>query len=380
LIYLDNAATSWPKPQKVYDAVLEYMKKWGANPGRSGHTMARNAADVVFETRNLLCELFNADDPNRIVFTCNATEALNTAIKGLLKPNDHVITSCVEHNSVLRPLKKLRGKGVKTTFIDVNDEGIIDIEDIKKNIQENTRMVILTHASNVLGSIQPIKQVGELCREKGIVFLVDASQTAGVYPIDVKELNIDLLAFPGHKGLLGPQGTGGLYVGEGIDLDSLKEGGTGSLSERDTQPDFLPDRLESGTLNTPGIAGLGAGIKFILETGIEKIRKHEMELTQYFLHGLQNMEGVKVYGPRDPSKQVAVVSINVKDVHSNEVSRILDGAFNIATRPGFHCAPLTHRSMGSLKQGMVRFSFGYFNTRDEIDAAIDALKAIQKEF
>lgn len=373
MIYLDNAATSYPKPEEVYEAVMYNMKSSGANPGRSGHQLALEAGRGIFRTRELIADLFNIDNPMQIIFTSNATDSLNLAIKGVLKKGDHVVTSSMEHNSVLRPITTLEKIGVENTIIQCNSDGSLTPEDIKAAIKNNTKMIVLTHASNVVGTLMPIEEVGKIAKEAGLLFLVDASQTAGVYDIDVKKMNIDLLALPGHKSLLGPQGTGILYIREGIDVAHFKEGGTGSKSEELTQPEMMPDRYESGTPNTPGIVGLGAGIEFILKEGLDKIRNHEKELTKYFIEELKKIEMVKVYGPKDADRQGAVVSINIGDEDSSEIAFILDKVFNIAVRSGLHCAPMAHKTIGSFEQGTVRFSIGYFNTKEDIDKAIEAI-------
>ncbi|WP_432662088.1 aminotransferase class V-fold PLP-dependent enzyme [Wukongibacter baidiensis] len=379
MIYLDNAATSFPKPEEVYKAVDKCLREYGANPGRSGHKLALKAGRSIYETRELICRLLNIDNPMQIIFTSNATDSLNLAIKGVLKKGDHVITSSMEHNSLIRPIKTLEEIGVENTVVDCSKEGFIKVEDIKKAIKKNTRLIAITHASNVTGTIMPIEKIGKLAKENDILLLVDAAQTAGVYDIDVKSMNIDLLAFPGHKGLMGPQGTGALYIREGIELRQMKEGGTGSKSESLLQPEIVPDRYESGTPNTPGIVAMGAGIKFILETGIEKIRKHEEELTEYMLNELKTIKQVKIYGSKDSKKQASVISLNIGDLDSSEVSYILDQAFDIAVRSGLHCAPLAHKTLGTFEQGTVRFSIGYFNKRKDVEDAIAAIKKICDE-
>ncbi|WP_026476769.1 aminotransferase class V-fold PLP-dependent enzyme [Alkaliphilus transvaalensis] len=376
MIYLDNAATTYPKPEEVYNAMMDQMKGFGANPGRSGHKMAIEAGRLIFNTREMIARFFNIDNPMQIIFTANATESLNLAIKGVLKSGDHVITTSMEHNSILRPIKSLEKIGVENTIIQCNSEGIVNIEDIKGAIKSNTKMIAMTHASNVTGTIMPVEEVGRIAKESGLYFLLDAAQTAGVYEIDVKKLNIDLLALPGHKGLLGPQGVGILYIREDLDVMHMKEGGTGSKSEELIQPEMLPDRYESGTPNTPGIAGLAKGIEFIQKTGLDQIRQHEEMLTQYFIDELKKIEIVKIYGPKDAKKQAAVVSINIGEEDSSEIAYILDKVFEIAVRPGLHCAPYTHKTIGTFEQGTVRFSIGYFNTKNDIDEAIAAIKNI----
>lgn len=379
MIYLDNAATSYPKPESVYKSVLEAMKYYGANPGRSGHKLALKAGRGIYETREALATLFNIDNPMNIIFTNNATEALNLGIKGLLQKEDHVITTTMEHNSVLRPIKSLENKGVENTIVECDSEGNIDIDDIEKSIKNNTKLIVTTHASNVTGTIFPIKEIGELAKRNNIIYMVDAAQTAGIYDIDVEDMNIDILAFPGHKSLLGPQGTGGLYIKEGIDLVQMKEGGTGSKSHELTQPLILPDRYESGTPNTPGIIGLGAGVKYILNKGIKNIRNHEKELLKLFLNGLKEIDKVKLYGTVEVEKRAPVVSINIGEEDSSEISFVLDDVFDIATRSGLHCAPLAHKSLNTLDKGIIRFSIGPFNTKYDIKNALKAIKEIAKE-
>lgn len=379
MIYLDNAATTFPKPQVVYDAVMECMTKYGANPGRSGHKMALEAGRAIYECRESLAKLFKVKNPMNFVFTSNGTDSLNLAIKGLLKPGDHVITTSMEHNSVIRPIKALEQIGVENTVVDCNEEGLLDPKDIENAIRENTRLVVTTHASNVTGTIIDIEAIGAICGEKDVIYLVDGAQSAGVYDIDLSRMNIDMLALPGHKGLLGPQGTGVLYIRDGLSIKEMKQGGTGSRSEDLYQPQLVPDKYESGTANTCGIAGLNAGVKFVMDQGIDKIRKHEEELTQYFIDGLLKIDKVRVYGTRDSKKQAAVVSINIGDMDSSHATFLLDSQYNIATRSGLHCSPLAHKTIGSFEQGVVRFSIGYFTTIEELDAAIEAVSKISKE-
>jgi len=379
LIYFDNAATSFPKPNIVYEQTMEAMKEYGANPGRSGHKLALESNRAIFDARDLLAQFFNANKATEIVFTSNCTESLNLAIKGLLKPKDHVITTSMEHNSVIRPLKRLEEIGVKTTIVRANREGLIDPADIESAINENTKLIVTTHISNLTGSILPIEEIGHIARKHNIYYLVDAAQSAGVYKIDVEKMNIDMLAFPGHKGLLGPQGTGGLYIREGLDLKEMLQGGTGSSSESLVQPSLRPDKYESGTQNGSGIVGLGAGIRFINKKGIDKIRIHEEELTEHFIKEAKKIGRVKLYGPLDIKKQGAVVALNIESMDSSELSYILDERYNIAVRPGLHCTPLGHETIGTLKEGAVRFSFGLFNSHQEIEMGIRALKEIVKE-
>ncbi|HNR04464.1 MAG TPA: aminotransferase class V-fold PLP-dependent enzyme [Bacillota bacterium] len=376
MIYLDNAATTFPKPESVYRAVDDCLRNYCANPGRGGHKLSLQSGRVLLEARELLAELFNADSPDNVILTHNATEALNLALKGFLKKGSHVITTSMEHNSVMRPLKVLEKLGIETTIAQCNEYGEIDIGSIEKEIKKETALIAAAHASNVVGTIIPIEDIGDLAKRYGLAFLVDASQTAGVYEIDMQKMNISMLAFAGHKSLMGPQGTGGLCIKRGLELTPLQEGGTGSKSESLYQPDIMPDRFESGTHNTPGIAGLCAGLSFIKSKGIDKIRAHEQELVKYFLDGLAEIKNVKVYGVKEASKQAPVVSINIGDTGSSEISYILDRTFDIATRSGLHCAPMAHKTLGTLEQGTVRFSFGFFNTKEQVGAALNAVENI----
>ncbi|MCY6958704.1 aminotransferase class V-fold PLP-dependent enzyme [Clostridium brassicae] len=378
MIYLDNAATSFPKPQSVYDEILNCMKNYAANPGRSSHDMAIKAEMKIMETREEISNLFNISNPLSVIFTSNATESLNIAIKGLDKKGAHFISTTIEHNSVLRPLNSISRKGGEVTLLGVNKEGYIDIKSLKKYIKKNTRAIIVNHASNVLGTIQNIKEIGSITKEEGIIFIVDASQSAGVIPIDVVRDNIDILAFPGHKGLFGPQGTGGIYIKEGIDIKSYTEGGTGSQSNLISQPKFLPDRFESGTRNTPGIVGLCEGIKFIKKIGINNIRKHESMLVEYLIEELEKMPQVTIYGGNNYKDRAAVVSINIDGVDSADVGYLLNEK-GIAVRTGYHCAPLIHPIIRTVNKGTVRISPGYFNTIEDIDELIKTLIEIAKK-
>jgi len=379
VIYFDNAATSFPKPTIVYDRIMEVMKEYGANPGRAGHKMALKAGREIYETREILAKLFNIKNPMNVIFTFNCTDGLNLGIKGILKAGDHVVTTSMEHNSVLRPLKHLGREGVEVTIVQGDSKGRVSPSDIESAIKSNTKMIITTHVSNLTGTIMPIMEIGKIARKHGLIYMVDGAQSAGVYDIDVEKMNIDLLAFPGHKGLLGPQGTGGLYIREDLKLKELKEGGTGSASDILYQPDILPDKFESGTPNAPGIIGLGEGVKYILETGMGNIRKKEEELTSHFIEELLKIDGIKIYGPLNAKEQGAVVTLNIRDEDSSEVSYILDEEYNIGVRSGLHCAPLAHKTVGSFKQGAVRFSFGPFNTHEEIEMGVKAIKKISKE-
>ena len=378
MIYLDNAATTFPKPEAVYNAMMDCMKNYCANPGRAGHKLAMKAAREIYDTRENIAKLFNIDNPMNIVFTNNATDSLNLAIKGVVNKGDHIITTSMEHNSVIRPIKALEKVGVENTIVQCDDQGFLNIDDLEKAIKPNTKLIVTTHASNVCGTLIDIKSISEIANKHNILYLIDASQTVGVYDIDLKDIKADMLAAPGHKGLLGPQGTGILYIREGLNIGILKEGGTGSRSEDLFQPDLLPDKYESGTHNTPGIVGLNEGVKLIFKEGIDKIKEHEEELCKYMLERLEEVPNIKIYGPKDANKRASVISINIGNMDSGEITFLLDSEYDIATRSGIHCAPLAHKTLGTLEQGAVRFSIGYFNTKEEIDKAINALKEIAK--
>ncbi len=379
MIYLDNAATSYPKPKRVGQAMLYFLEKIGASPGRSGHRLSIEASRIIYQTRENLAELFKVDDPLRIIFTLNVTESINLALKGLLQPGDQVITSSMEHNSVMRPLRKLEKRGVEIKVVPCSSQGVLDPVDIEKSIKKNTKLIVLIHGSNVIGSILPIAVVGEIARKHDILFLVDTAQTAGCYSLDIRKDNIDLLAFTGHKALYGPPGTGGLVLGERVDtkkLTPLKEGGTGSHSEFEEQPGFLPDLYESGTPNTVGLAGLNAGISFILKEGINKIHQYELNLSQKLIAGLKEIPGVIVYGEEQVKDRIAVISFNIKDQLPSEVGLRLDEEYNIMCRVGLHCSPATHKTIGTFPTGTVRFSISWFNTFEEVDQAIMAITNI----
>jgi len=379
MIYLDNAATSWPKPEEVYQRVDQIMRHIGANPGRSGHMMAIEAGEIVQETRELVANLFGISHPSQVVFTLNATDSLNLALKGLLQPGDHVITSNMEHNAMARPLEALRKIGVEVSKVTTSPIWGVSPQDVKAAIRSNTKLIAITHASNVTGTLNPICEIGQIAKEARIAFLVDSAQTAGAFPINVEEMGIDLLAFPGHKSLLGCQGVGGLYINSRIVLKPLREGGTGSKSESLEQPSESPERYESGTLNTPGIGGLGAGIKYIKKIGIEKIKEHEDMLVTMLLKELEKIPQIILYGPPLGEPRAAVVSFNMKDVSAAEVCMILDKSFNIALRSGLHCAPDAHQVLGTLLGGTIRISPGYFNTQEDIEACLQAIATIVKE-
>ncbi|MGQ9625669.1 MAG: aminotransferase class V-fold PLP-dependent enzyme [Anaerolineae bacterium] len=379
MIYLDNGATSWPKPEQVYTTMDEFLRTKGANPGRGAHKMALAAAEVIYETRREIAKLFNVPDPKRVIFGSNATDGLNLALKGFLRSGDHVITSTMEHNSVTRPLRALQDQGISLTKVRADREGWVDPAEVEKAITPETRLIVIAHVSNVTGTIQEAKAIGRIARERGLFFLLDAAQSAGVLPIDMEADYIDFLAFPGHKGLFGPPGTGGLCLGERISTEALapeRYGGTGGNSEEDVHPSFLPNRYEAGTLNAVGIAGLGAGVDFVLETGVENIRAHEQALTERLIAGLKSIPGVKLYVPAEPEKRAAVVSFNIEGWEPGDVGAALDQSFDIACRTGLHCAPDAARTIGTFPQGTVRFCPGYFNNFEEIEQAIDAVRKL----
>jgi len=374
ILYLDNAATSWPKPENVYKAAENYMRYLSGNPGRSGSS-SLEAERFLYNAREKVASFFQVKDPSRIVFCYNATDALNTALKGLLEPGDHVIYTAMEHNSVLRPLGRLRREGIiTTTMVPCNYEGDIDLDFLEQSFQSNTRLVVFTQASNICGKILPYKEIVELTYKNGALSLMDAAQAAGSIPINASE--VDLMVFTGHKSLMGPPGTGGLYVSEDIDLKPWREGGTGSHSDLDHQPPNMPERLEAGTNNGPGIAGLVEGINFIEKTGIYQIHEHENKLTSHLLEGLSDISGIKLFTPQNPSERVSVVSFLLEGVDPGELGDVLESVFGIISRTGLHCAPLAHQALGTYPAGTVRLSPGYFNTIQDIDYVIHALQEI----
>ncbi|MGQ9802729.1 MAG: aminotransferase class V-fold PLP-dependent enzyme [Anaerolineae bacterium] len=382
MIYLDNAATSWPKPPQVLAAMVRFLTEVGANPGRSGHRLSVEAGRVVYAAREAVAELFHAPDPLRVVFGMNATEGLNLALRGLLRPGDHVVTSSMEHNSVMRPLRALEREGISVTVVACSPEGSLDPRAVLEALRPETRLVVLNHASNVTGTLLPVAEVGRaLHRMRGPLLVVDAAQSGGAVSIDVQADGIDLLAFTGHKSLYGPMGTGGLIIGERVPLGEFRpllRGGTGSRSEREEQPDFLPDMCESGTPNGVGLAGLEAGVRWVLEQGVEAIRAHEMALTQRLIEGLSAIPGVTVYGTRDPERQTAVVSFNIAGMEPSEVGMRLDEEYGIMCRVGLHCAPAAHRTIGTFPAGTVRLALGAFNTPEEVDAALRAVARLAR--
>ena len=379
MIYFDNAATTLKKPKEVAEAVYNAINNF-ANASRGSYELSLNSERIIFSARERLKKLFNADSPNCIAFTNNSTEALNVAIKGLICKNDHVITTSYEHNSVLRPIYEMEKLGAEITIIKADKNGNIDYNEIENNIKENTKAIICTHASNVIGNILDISFIGKISKKYRLIFILDASQTAGCVPIDIKNNFIDVLCFTGHKGLMGPQGTGGLCVRKDLYIKPLKTGGSGVKSYSKTHPENMPTRLEAGTLNGHGIAGLNAALEFIENETIEKIENHERELSRYFYDSIKNIENIKFYGNYKTDNRVSIVALNIGEIDSSKISDILSNDYNIATRPGAHCAPLMHKALGTVNQGIVRFSFSYFNTFEEIDKGIEAIKEISSKF
>ncbi|WP_136607521.1 aminotransferase class V-fold PLP-dependent enzyme [Paenibacillus dokdonensis] len=377
VIYLDHAATSWPKPPEVMKAMQIAMEEAAANPGRGSHQMAVKASRVLFETRRVLSRLFGVHNPNDVVFTHNTTEALNLAIKGLLHKGDRVVATMVEHNSVRRPLEFLkRTLGIEVEYVPVNDQGELDMLKLKAALSKRPKLVVCSHSSNLLGSILPAAEIGELAHEQGAAFLLDAAQSAGCLDLDVNAMHVDLLAFPGHKGLLGPQGTGGLYISPSIDLEPLLHGGTGSQSEEKEQPMVRPDRYEAGTPNTLGIAGLKAGVEKVLELSPQQIYKHEWDLTQRIMEGIQNIKGMRILGPEKGKPRTGIVSFVSVERDSSEIAFQLDREYGIAVRAGMHCTPLAHEGADTLQTGAVRVSVGVDTSIDEVDTLIDAIEKI----
>lgn len=375
-IYLDNAATSFPKPPAVYAAVDHALRGIGVGPGRGGYRQSLEATRLVFAAREAAASLFAIADSSRVVFTHSATEGLNLATIGLLKPGDHVVTTTAEHNSLARPLNLLARRGVELSRVPCDRQGFVSPTDIEAALRPNTRLIALSHCSNVTGAIQPVGDIGRIARGRGVFFLLDAAQSAGSIPIDVGELNVDLLAAPGHKGLLGPQGTGILYIAEEVELEPLMVGGTGGYSSSDEQPGAMPERFESGTLNTPGIAGLKAGIEFVLEQGVETIRRREALLVTHLMEGVAGLRGVAIHGPDDVSRRGGLVPLTVTGHDPAEIAFVLDRDYGISVRAGLHCAPDAHRTIGTYPDGTVRVSPGFFNTEADIDAFIKALQTI----
>ncbi|PZE19080.1 aminotransferase class V-fold PLP-dependent enzyme [Paenibacillus xerothermodurans] len=377
--YFDHAASSWPKPPEVVSAMQDVMLHYAANPGRGSHRMAVQASRTLFEARRNLAKLFRIKNPNDISFTLNTTMALNQAILGFVKPGDHVVCTAVEHNSVRRPLEFLKQtRGIHITYVATDSTGALTVDEVRDAIRPETTLMVCSHSSNLLGSILPVAELGQLCRDRKIRLLVDAAQTAGTLEVDVVQMGIDMLAFPGHKGLLGPQGTGGLYVAPDLELTPLLYGGTGSQSEAIEQPTVRPDRYESGTQNTVGIAGLNEGVKFVLHETVEQIHKREWNHTQRIMDALMSTNGVTVLGPQLGRDKTGIVSFNVHQADSSEVAFILDQSFQIAVRAGYHCTPLAHATAGTMDRGAVRASVGYYTSDEEVDRLITAVREIAK--
>lgn len=374
MIYLDNAATTLHKPQEVIDAIINALNSMG-NSGRGNTSASLEASHAIFDARENLANFFNIKNSAQIAFTSNSTEALNIAIKGSLEKGDHVITTVLEHNSVLRPLYEMEQRGIELSFLPADNLGNICYSDIEKHIKTNTKAIICTHASNLTGNILDITLIGNICKRFNLLFIVDASQTAGVHEIDVEAMNIDILCFTGHKSLFGPQGTGGIYVRDGVQVKPLKSGGTGILTYSKTQPEMMPTHLEAGTLNGHGIAGLNAGVNFINKIGIDKIREHELNLMWEFYNGIKNLPHIKIYGDFTTLNRCPVLSLNIGDYNSGDVAQELLEQ-GIATRAGGHCAPLMHQSLGTVEQGAVRFSFSFFNTSEDVKSTIQILTEI----
>lgn len=378
MIYLDNAATTFQKPRCVIEAVASAMEHMG-NAGRGASDAALDASRTIFNAREALADLFGAEHPSCMVFTANSTESLNIAIKGLFSPGDRVVTTMLEHNSVLRPLYELEEHGVELEIVVADERGVLDYAALEAAVTPGTRGVVCTHASNLTGNMVDIAHVGKIAHAAGAVFVVDASQTAGVFPINVQELGVDVLCFTGHKSMLGPQGTGGMYVRSGLEVRPLLSGGSGIDTYNRHHPSQMPTALEAGTLNGHGIAGLAAAVGYLNETGMETIRSRELELMRRFYDGVRTIPSIKVYGDFDAELRAPIVALNIGDYDSSEVSDELNLTYGIVTRPGAHCAPLMHKALGTVSQGAVRFSFSHFNTEEEVDSAVQALAELAKD-
>ncbi len=380
-IYADNAATSFPKPDSVYNDIMNYMRNIGANPGRGASTSSLKGNKVVFQCRNAICDFFNFPDPKNVIFTNNITTSLNILIRGIVEKGWHVITSSMDHNSTLRTLNELKDKGIiELDIIECNELGELNIDDFKSKIKINTKLVAISHGSNVVGTIQPLEEIGKVCRDNDIFFIIDSAQTAGVLDLDFQKLNCNALAFTGHKSLLGPQGIGGFIIDDIMNesCSPLISGGTGSVSSEILQPNFLPDKFESGTLNSPGIAGLLSGISFIKQEGLSAIKEHEDFLTKQFIDGVLNIPTMKVYGKLNIENRISTISINSSIIDNSELGFILDSEYNIITRTGLHCAPLAHKTIGTFPIGTLRFSFGYFNDEKDVSYILSSLNTIIK--
>lgn len=375
MIYMDNAATTMQKPKEVIQAVAAAMESMG-NAGRGAHGASLSASRTVYDTRELLCRFFNGTSPRQIVFTANSTESLNIAIKGVLNPGDHVVTTVMEHNSVLRPLYEMEEKGVELTFVKTDERGVMDLTDLEAAIRTDTKAIVCTNGSNLTGNYVDVEAVGAIAAKYNVLLIVDASQTAGVFPIDVQKMHIDILCFTGHKSLLGPQGTGGMYVREGLEVRPLLSGGSGVQTYSKTHPKEMPTALEAGTLNGHGIAGLHAAVEYLMAEGIDKIRTREQELMWRFYEGVKDIPNVKVYGDFATKNRCPIVTLNIGAYDSSEVGDALLMDYDISIRPGAHCAPLMHEALGTVRQGAVRFSFSHYNTEEEVDTAIRAIQEL----
>ncbi|MBR2500273.1 MAG: aminotransferase class V-fold PLP-dependent enzyme [Clostridia bacterium] len=375
MIYFDNAATTYKKPSEVYRAIYENMINYGANAGRGGHSLSLKAGEIINETRMILCDFFGIENPERLAFFQNATYALNTGIKGVLRRGDHVVTTSMEHNAVLRPIAELAKQGlIEYTQVQANEKGEISKSDIEKALRYKTKLIVMTHASNVCGNIYDIKEIGALAKERGIIFLVDAAQSAGL--LELNATFADMFAFSGHKGLMGAQGTGCLYVRDGLDVKTLIQGGTGSMSESLYHPDIMPDKFECGTQNMPAISALSEGVKFVQKIGKKELLEHEQNLSEYFVNEVQNISGTIVYGTQSSKERTGVVSINIKNFDANIIADRLSADYGICVRSGLHCAPSAHKTLNTIDRGTLRFSFGLYNTKQEIDRAVFALNKI----
>lgn len=375
MIYFDNAATSFPKPPTVALAVYNAINNLGS-PSRGSHSLSLEASRVVYTAREKISKLFNLNNPLNVAFTSNATESLNIAINGSFNPGDHIITTVMEHNSILRPVYALKNKGIEVSIINCDEKGLLNYDEIKNEIKFNTKAIICTHGSNLTGNLNDINKIGEICKAHKLLFILDASQTAGIFDIDMPSSNIDILCFTGHKSLYGPQGTGGICIKDNIHIRPFKTGGSGSISYSETHPTNMPDILEAGTVNSHSIAGLLAGIEFIEHTGMKNIRDHELNLMWQFYNGIKNVPKIKIYGDFHTSLKAPIVSLNLGNYDSATISEELCNTYNIATRAGAHCVPLMHKALGTKKQGAIRFSFSYFNSSEEIDFAINALNKL----
>ncbi|MFH2074115.1 MAG: aminotransferase class V-fold PLP-dependent enzyme [Pseudomonadota bacterium] len=379
MIYLDNAATSWPKPPEVLKAMTDVLERVGGNPGRSGHRLSIAAARVIYDTREEIARFFGISDPLRVIFTGNATHAINLALRGILKPGDHVVTSSMEHNAVMRPLRRLEKLGIRLSIVPCASDGSIEVRDLEKAMNSTTRLVVMTHASNVVGTLLPITEIASIAHQSGALLLVDAAQTAGAFPIDVRAVGINLLVFTGHKELQGPPGIGGLIIDDNVDISQIEPlicGGTGSRSDSEEQPDDLPDKFESGTANLAGIAGLGAGLKWITDKGVDEIRDHMKKLSQALIDGLSTLPKVRIYGTLDPERSVAIISFTVAGKHVSDIGLRLDEEYGVLSRVGLHCAPAAHKTIGSFPEGTVRLAPGVFTTVSDIQEAIQAISKV----